>query len=91
MFAQLLKLQPGQCQSASSQLAAVHLGALLTHRSPPHTVCLPSADAEEQCQALPQPPRLLEVPKEAFSRLLLLPDMLSDHLPDSYLAVLQRL
>lgn len=54
-------------------------------------VAPPPKDAEEQCQALPQPPRLLEVPKEAFSRLLLLPDMLSDHLPDSYLAVLQRL
>ena len=36
-------------------------------------------------------PMLLDVQKECFSRLLLLPEILTDHLPDTYLAAVQQL
>ena len=36
-------------------------------------------------------PILLDVQKECFSRLLLLPEILTDHLPDTYLAAVQQL
>jgi len=36
-------------------------------------------------------PILLDVQKECFSRLLLLPEILMDHLPDTYLAAVQQL
>ncbi len=36
-------------------------------------------------------PILLDVRKECFSRLLLLPEILMDHLPDTYLAAVQQL
>lgn len=36
-------------------------------------------------------PILLDVQKECFSRMLLLPDMITDHLPETYLAAVQQL
>lgn len=36
-------------------------------------------------------PMLLDVQKECFSRLLLLPEIFTDHLPDTYLAAVQQL
>lgn len=36
-------------------------------------------------------PILLDVQKECFSRLLLLPEMITDHLPETYLAAVQQL
>ena len=48
--------------------------------------------AEEEVQQLWQAqPILLDVQKECFSRLLLLPEILVDHLPDTYLAAVQQL
>ena len=47
---------------------------------------------EEEVQKLWQAqPILLDVQKECFSRLLLLPEILVDHLPDTYLAAVQQL
>ena len=36
-------------------------------------------------------PALLEVDRRVFSRLLLSPDCMSDHLPDTYMTYLQQL
>lgn len=51
-----------------------------------------AAAAEQDVQKLwRKQPILLDVQKECFSRLLLLPEILVDHLPDTYLAAVQRL
>lgn len=39
----------------------------------------------------PKPPALLDVDRRVFSRILLSPDCMSDHLPDTYLMYLQQL
>ena len=48
------------------------------------------AEEDEQKEWQAQP-ILLDVQKECFSRLLLLPEILVDHLPDTYLAAVQQL
>lgn len=53
-----------------------------------------SEDAEhaKPAQNVLQPqPILLDVKKECFSRMLLLPEMITDHLPETYLAAVQQL
>jgi hypothetical protein len=37
------------------------------------------------------PPAVLDVDRRVFARILLSPDTLADHLPDTYLAFLQQL
>ena len=46
---------------------------------------------EEEPREWQSQPILLDVQKECFSRLLLLPEILTDHLPDTYLAAVQQL
>ena len=46
---------------------------------------------EEEPREWQSQPMLLDVQKECFSRLLLLPEILTDHLPDTYLAAVQQL
>lgn len=46
---------------------------------------------DEEQRVWQSQPILLDVQKECFSRLLLLPEILTDHLPDTYLAVVQQL
>ena len=46
---------------------------------------------EEEPKVWQSQPILLDVQKECFSRLLLLPEILTDHLPDTYLAAVQQL
>lgn len=46
---------------------------------------------EEEARMWQGQPILLDVQKECFSRLLLLPEILTDHLPDTYLAAVQQL
>lgn len=46
---------------------------------------------EEEPRVWQSQPILLDVQKECFSRLLLLPEILTDHLPDTYLAAVQQL
>lgn len=46
---------------------------------------------EEEPRMWQGQPILLDVQKECFSRLLLLPEILTDHLPDTYLAAVQQL
>lgn len=51
-----------------------------------------AAEGGEEVQKVWQAqPILLDVQKECFSRLLLLPEILTDHLPDTYLAAVQQL
>ncbi len=51
-----------------------------------------AAEGGEEVQKVWQAqPILLDVQKECFSRLLLLPEILMDHLPDTYLAAVQQL
>lgn len=63
--------------------------------SPPATAgALPGegkADEAEEQRVWQSQPILLDVQKECFSRLLLLPEILTDHLPDTYLAAVQQL
>lgn len=48
--------------------------------------------SEEHAKKGWQPqPILLDVQKECFSRMLLLPEMITDHLPETYLAAVQQL
>lgn len=65
-----------------------------------HQASLPAATSaeEDKDKAEEEEPRmwqgqpiLLDVQKECFSRLLLLPEILADHLPDTYLAAVQQL
>lgn len=51
---------------------------------------VPASEQEEQKEWQAQP-ILLDVQKECFSRMLLLPEILVDHLPDTYLAAVQQL
>jgi hypothetical protein len=37
------------------------------------------------------PPAVLDVDRRVFSRMLVSPDVMADHLPDSYLAYIQQL
>lgn len=46
---------------------------------------------DEEQRVWQRQPILLDVQKECFSRLLLLPEILTDHLPDTYLAAVQQL
>lgn len=46
---------------------------------------------EDEPKVWQSQPILLDVQKECFSRLLLLPEILTDHLPDTYLAAVQQL
>ena len=51
-----------------------------------------AAEGGEEVQKVWQgQPIFLDVQKERFSRLLLLPEILMDHLPDTYLAAVQQL
>ena len=50
-----------------------------------------STAVDEEQRVWQRQPILLDVQKECFSRLLLLPEILTDHLPDTYLAAVQQL
>ena len=45
----------------------------------------------DEAKAKQKPPALLEVDRRVFGRVLLSPDSLSDHLPDTYLSYLRQL
>ena len=71
-----------------------------THMSGVQSAAVPATTSgeEDEGRAEGEEPRmwqgqpiLLDVQKECFSRLLLLPEILTDHLPDTYLAAVQQL
>ncbi len=49
------------------------------------------ADASSRRGRPRMPPAVLDVDRRVFARILLSPDTLADHLPDTYLAFLQQL
>ena len=49
------------------------------------------ADASSRRGRPRAPPAVLDVDRRVFARILLSPDTLADHLPDTYLAFLQQL
>ena len=75
---------PQEQNPASSSAADLPLSAAAVSAS--------AVSPEEEVQKLWQKQQiLLDVQKECFSRLLLLPEILVDHLPDTYLAAVQQL
>lgn len=50
-----------------------------------------NAQAKSRQAVWQSQPMLLDVQKECFSRMLLLPEMITDHLPETYLAAVQQL
>lgn len=77
-------------QHAASISSALREEQQQQQQPPAHVVS--AAEGGEEVQKVWQAqPILLDVQKECFSRLLLLPEILTDHLPDTYLAAVQQL
>ena len=83
--------RPGPRSAAQDATGAMPTGEQARQREP-IAACNPAslraAGGQTDWQAQPI---LLDVQKECFSRLLLLPEILVDHLPDTYLAAVQQL
>ena len=91
----LADVQPAADLSSGPQSAA----ALSASASGSSAAAKAPEDGEQDAEAAEEAeqrvwqaqPILLDVQKECFSRLLLLPEILTDHLPDTYLAAVQQL
>ena len=80
---------PSDAQSPAA--GAVSASEPAAQGQPPAAAEIASDKAEEEPKEWQAQPILLDVQKECFSRLLLLPEILTDHLPDTYLAAVQQL
>jgi hypothetical protein len=75
-----------------AQHAASEPSALQGEQQHSSADAVSAAEGREEVQKVWQAqPILLDVQKDCFSRLLLLPEILMDHLPDTYLAAVQQL
>ncbi|KAL0036871.1 hypothetical protein WJX77_003190 [Trebouxia sp. C0004] len=77
---------------SSSLVFQQHAASVPSEQHQSSVDAVSAAEGSEEVQKVWQAqPILLDVQKECFSRLLLLPELLMDHLPDTYLAAVQQL
>lgn len=70
---------------------AAYSKAVSDGTSTEHNIQSSAGPGKRDTQVSQSQPILLDVQKECFSRMLLLPEMITDHLPETYLAAVQQL